>query len=106
MTTSIPIACSLNHAQSTDRRAELAALGSVLTAVEAWGLHARLVFPMDLRNDVERFVETESSCCPFFSFLVTGEGGQVELRVEAPEGAEWAVRGLVAGFVAGWDGLL
>jgi hypothetical protein len=106
MTTSIPIACNLDQVQLSDRRAELVALGGVMTAVEAEGRYARLRFPAERRDDLERFVEAESSCCPFFAFRVIAEGDAVELRVEGPEDSEWAVRGLVAGFVAGWEGLV
>jgi MerR family copper efflux transcriptional regulator len=106
MPTSIPIACNLDQIQLSDRRVELAALGGVMTAVEAHGLDARLRFPAERRDDLERFVEAESRCCPFFGFRVIAEGDAVELRVAGPEDGEWAVRGLVAGFVAGWGGLV
>jgi len=106
MTTSIPIACNLDQTRLSDRRVELATLGGVMTAVEAQGRRARLRFPAERRDDLERFVEAESACCPFFEFRVIADGDTVELRVEGPEGSEWAVRGLVSGFVAGWGELL
>jgi hypothetical protein len=106
MPTPIPIACSLDQVELPERRAELATLGETLTAVEAEGVHARLRFPADQRQALERFVEAESSCCPFFAFLITAAGDEVQLHIGGPEDSEWAVRGLVAGFVAGWGGLV
>jgi hypothetical protein len=106
MNKSTPIACGLDQVELPERRGELAALGSALTAVEVEGVHARLRFPIDQREAVERFVEAESACCPFFEFALIGEDASVELTVGAPDDAVWAVRGLVAGFVAGWEGLV
>jgi hypothetical protein len=102
----IPIACNLDRVELPERRAELAALGEAMTAVEAEGVHARLCFPADRRDALTRFVQAESSCCPFFEFDLTDENDSVALIVTAPDDAEWAVRGLVAGFVAGWEGLV
>jgi len=104
MPSTVPIACSLDQADLPDRRAQMAELGQTLTAVHAEGRSARLRFPVDQRTEVEAFVEAESACCPFFSFEQAQLGSQIELAVAAPENGEWAVRGLVAGFVAGWGG--
>jgi hypothetical protein len=106
MATSIPIACSLDQTQLSDRRADVVDLGRALTAVQVEGAQARLRFRAQRRDEVERFVEAESSCCPFFDFRVIAGVDGVELRVEVPKDGEWAVRGLVAGFVAGWEGLV
>jgi hypothetical protein len=73
-----------------------------MLAVDAAGQRATLRFPVERREGVEGFIRLESACCPFFDFRVVETDGLVELRVStAPEG-EWAVRALVAGFVAGW----
>jgi hypothetical protein len=106
MPNSIPIACSLDQADLPERGAQLAKLGQTLTAVHAEGLTARLRFPIDHRDEVEAFVAAESGCCPFFAFEQTTRGDELELTVSAPEDGRWAVRGLVAGFVAGWGGLV
>ena len=105
MPTTIPIACSLDQAALPERGAQMARLGRALTAVRAEGLRARLRFPLDRRAEVEAFVAAESDCCPFFAFEQAPRDGEIELTVSAPEGGEWAVRGLVAGFVAGWEAL-
>lgn len=106
MAQSPPIACSLEREELPGRARLMAELGRELTGVEAEGRHALLRFPSDRMEDVEAFVEEESRCCPFFAFQVSREGTTARLDVDAPEGAEWAVRGLVAGFVAGWGGLV
>ena len=105
MPETILIACSLDEAQLPDRAAAMARLGTSLVAVQADGRRAELGFATD-RERVDEFVRAESGCCPFFEFDVANGGGETTLRVGAPEGGEWAVRSLVAGFVAGWGGLV
>ena len=106
MPETIPIACSLDEVELPERANQLAELGRTLTAVQAEGRDARLRFPADQAEAVEIFIVTESSCCPFFTFERTEAGDEIELAVAAPPDGEWAVRGLVAGFVAGWGGLV
>lgn len=101
----IPIACRLEQRELPARAKLMATLGHDLQAVEADGLAARLRFGPELRPELEAFVKAESQCCPFFTFAVRDEPDRVRLEVAAPEDGEWAVRGLVAGFVAGWGGL-
>ena len=103
MPETIPIACTLEQADLPERAELLARLGQRLDGVEAGGLAARLRFPADDEDELRRLMTLESSCCPFFSFDLVESGDRLELRVSAPEGGEWAVRGLVAGFVAGWQ---
>ena len=99
-----PIACSLDQEELTDRGRLLAALGQVMTAIEASGRGAELSFPASHRDDLESFIRAESSCCPFFEFSLVEAGNDLKLSIGAPAGGEGAVRGLVAGFVAGWSG--
>lgn len=106
MPETIPIACSLDQAELPERGAQMSALGQALVAVHAEGAEARLRFPADQADAIDAFVAAESSCCPFFSFEQRPNGEEIELVVCAPSDGEWAVRGLVAGFVAGWDGLV
>ena len=103
MPETIPIACTLERADLPERAELLARLGQRLDYVEAGGLAARLRFPAEDEDQLRRFMTLESSCCPFFSFDLAEAGDRLELRVSAPEGGVWAVRGLVAGFVAGWE---
>jgi hypothetical protein len=102
----IPIACSLDQAERPARAERMAALGRDLEAVDVDGREASLRFIADRRQALEDFVRAESVCCPFFSLEIVAEPDRVRLEVSAPEDAEWAVRGLVAGFVAGWGGLV
>jgi hypothetical protein len=106
MPETMPIACSLDQSELSGRARSMAELGESLLAVEADGRHASLRFPTDRHQELEDFVRAESRCCPFFAFELTVEQQTARLRVGAPEGGEWAVRGLVAGFVAGWGGLV
>ena len=106
MPESIPIACSLDQTARKGRSAQIAELGQSLSAVRAEGASARLRFPLDRSEQVKAFVVAESRCCPFFSFDQVVTESEVELAVSAPEDAEWAVKGLVAGFVAGWAGIV
>ena len=105
MPQTIPIACSLDAADLPDRASLLETLGQHLVAVQTEGLRATLSFSRD-RTWLDEFVRAESSCCPFFEFEVAQDAETTILRVGAPEGGEWAVRGLVAGFVAGWGDLV
>ncbi len=106
MPETIPIACSLDQADLPARGEQMAELGQVMTAIEAEGCEANLTFPVSRRRDVEDFIRAESSCCPFFEFSLAEAGNDLKLSVSAPDGGDWAVRGLVAGFAAGWDGLV
>lgn len=105
MPQTIPIACSLNKADLPDRASLMEALGRDLVAVQADGLQATLSFQTDQAR-LEEFVQAESSCCPFFEFEVAHGAEATTLRIGAPDGAEWAMRGLVAAFVSGWSGLV
>ncbi|HEX2128910.1 MAG TPA: hypothetical protein VHF58_06805 [Solirubrobacterales bacterium] len=105
MPEAIPIACSLERAEMPERAKLIEELGETLVSVEANGRAAVLRFPLDRRDEVGEFVRAESSCCPFFVFDVR-EHDEVELRIEVPQEGGWALRGLVAGFTAGWKALV
>lgn len=106
MPETIPIACSLEQTERPGRAALVAELGAKLEAVDAEGLNARLAFPATQRAALEEFTAAETECCPFFIFELAEAGDRIDLHIRASEGGDWAVRGLVAGFVAGWGGLL
>lgn len=102
--TEVPIACTLSQADLTQRLTDARTLGAeALAGVEAGGRTATLRFSGD-REAVDRFVEAESRCCRFFTFEVTDRPEGIDLRISAPEGAESALRSLVAAIVAGWEG--
>ena len=105
MPQTIPIACSLDEADQPDRASLMDTLGRSLVAVQADGLQATLSFQTE-KAQLDEFVQAESACCPFFEFDVTPNAEVTTIQIGAPEGGKWAVRGLVAGFVAGWSGLV
>lgn len=102
----IPIACNLDGEDQPARAREMKRLGAALVAVSVEGSTARLRFDSRRVADLEAFVEVESRCCPFFEFQIEVADGAAELAASAPHDGAWAVRGLVAGFVAGWGGLV
>ncbi|MGI8460144.1 MAG: hypothetical protein ACR2OC_00705 [Solirubrobacterales bacterium] len=105
MPNEIPIACTLTESERPERAASAAGLGAdALVGLEVSGPRATLRFAGE-QDRVEALVAAERSCCAFFEFELVGDGEQTELEVRAPEGADWAVRGLVAGLVAGWERL-
>lgn len=106
MATAIPIACTLEEAERPQREALIEGLGKEMISVHAEGRRARLDFAHSQRAEVEAFVRAESGCCPFFDFQIAEERDRIRLEIAAPVDGEWAVRGLVAGFAAGWGGLL
>jgi hypothetical protein len=105
MSATIPIACSLEQADRPRRIELLAELGRSLVAVDADGLQASLRFDSGPKR-LKDFVRAESECCPFFDFAIDEGPASITLSVGAPEGGEFAIRGLVAGFVAGWGALV
>lgn len=106
MTANLPVACTLDQADLRNRASELGDLGRGLIGLSAEGARASLRFPAACSAEVDAFIAAESSCCPFFTFDKTLDGESIELAISAPVDGEWAVRGLVAGFVAGWGGLV
>jgi hypothetical protein len=105
MSQAVPIACSLPAAERPDRSGLMADLGATrLTGVRTEALEATLRFANDeeTRAGLRSFVDAESQCCPFFEFELRYQDGAEVLDVRAPQGGEWAIRALVAGFVVGW----
>ena len=106
LTTPAPIACSLQGADLPDRAEWMRELGQSLVGVDADRGRARLRFEAGRHAELAEFVAAESACCSFFDFGLTTENSTADLSIDAPEDAAWAVRGLVAGFVAGWGALV
>jgi len=100
------IACSLTADELPARLADASELGRRgLLDVRTDGSRAQLRFKDDpeVRAGVHHLVAAESKCCPFFEFEVREDGDATVLAIEAPGDGAWALRGLVAGVVTGWE---
>jgi hypothetical protein len=100
-----PIACSLSATELPARLAAMAALGaSALVDARSEPRRAELRFAAGdddgdgVRERVDAIVAAESSCCAFLTMSVSEEDGLVVLAIDAPEGAEVVLEGLVAAF--------
>ncbi len=85
------IACSLNTAELAERREQMRRVALI-------GARVQLRFPAAARAEVEDIVEAESRCCPFLTMQLADDGGEVVLAVEAPQGAELVLAGMVEAF--------
>jgi len=101
-----PIACNLEKAERPVRAEALAALGGRLVAIDAKGRRATLEFEPGAEEEIAELVEAEARCCPFFEFEQETAADAAVLRIGVPHGGEWALRGVVAGFAAGWRALV
>lgn len=109
MAEAAPIACSLSGDELPERAAQMARLGrNSLAGLTVKGSSATLRFHAGTGTEtaLADFIAAESACCPFFRFDTDLGDGEILLLVEAPADADWAVRGLVAAFVAGWGVLV
>jgi hypothetical protein len=99
MSAELPIACSLDAADFAARQAEIEALGAeALLDAHVHGVSARLRFRDDARARVERFIDVETRCCPFFGMRLDDAADGIVLTIEAPPGAESVVAELVDAF--------
>jgi hypothetical protein len=99
MNDSLPIACSLGGDDLSRRLREIRALGrAALTSVERGRARSVLRFDLDPshRDELERIVAAEASCCAFLR-LELSDGA---LTIEAPPGGEPAMYELVDAFAA------
>lgn len=69
-----------------------------LLAASVEGRRAELRFRRSARADVAAIVAAEAECCAFLAMDMRNEGDDLVLTVDAPEGAEAVVDGLVAAF--------
>jgi hypothetical protein len=99
--TELPIACSLDATQLSERLGEMSALGdAALVDARTKPLHAELRFAAGggVRERVEAIITAESQCCSFLSMGVSEAPDLVLLTVDAPAGAELVLAELVAAF--------
>lgn len=96
-----PVACSLSATELPLRLAEMATLGrAALVAAVADATRAELRFAAShgVHDRVSAIVAAESRCCAFLTMRVTDEHDAIVLTIDAPEGAQGIVAGLVAAF--------
>jgi hypothetical protein len=101
MSSELPIACSLDSSELSQRLAEIAALGrdALLDArVDDSLAQLRFAARAGIRDRVEQIVDAESRCCAFLQMRVSEEPGTVVLTIEAPAEAQLVLDELVAAF--------
>lgn len=100
--TDAPIACSLSAGAFKTRIAAIAELNrDALRAHERSDLTLVLTYACEARDRVHDLVRREQECCGFLAFDVSEEGGDVLVRIVAPEEARVAAESLYEEFVAG-----
>jgi hypothetical protein len=89
------IACSLTGTDLEKRLAEIAAAGKAARRVGD-----ELRFPADraTRERLAAIIAAESHCCPFLSFDLREDAGELVLRIDAPEEAKPIAAELVEAF--------
>jgi hypothetical protein len=92
------IACSLEGAAMAERLAAWRAVSSRALAVQQTtaGVLLRLPADAELAATVARLAGAEASCCSFLSLSLIIGADEIELRIDAPPGAEELARALVA----------
>jgi hypothetical protein len=99
MPTELPIACSLPASELPDRLAAMTEVGRTsLRSVSSEPNRAELRFDSEAREQVVALVDAERQCCGFMEFSLEERDDEVMLRIEAPEGAEPVLEGLVSAF--------
>ena len=98
MTSDTPIACSLTADEMPRRLDEMRAIGKdALLSVDSGGaMHFRA--DDETRERVRAIVAAESSCCPFLTFDLRDDAGELVLSIDAPAGAEPLAQDLVDAF--------
>jgi hypothetical protein len=94
-----PIACSLNPAEFSIRRARIADLNrTALASYRRDDLRLELSYAIEARPQVLEMVQAEQTCCAFLTFEVREEHGAVRVIVEAPERARDAANSILEAF--------
>ena len=98
MSSDLPIACSLSADELPGRIAEIGAIGKeALRAVEPDGV-LRFGADPSTRDRLEAVIAAESECCPFLTFHLREDAGELLLSIRGPDQAEPLVRELVDAF--------
>ena len=101
MTTSIPIACTLDAGAYADRVAWIAALNrDALRASRQRDLTLELTYDPSAAERVRELVRREQACCAFLSFGLKEAADGLVLRIVAPEKTRDAVDAFFAPFLA------
>jgi hypothetical protein len=98
MSSDLPIACSLSADELPRRLAEIGAIGQeALRAVEPDGT---LRFDADpsIRQRLEAVIAAESQCCPFLTFELREDAGELLLTIAADDDAAPLVGELIDAF--------
>jgi hypothetical protein len=79
----VVISCSLDEQGLREQRARYARLASSVTTVDREEGSIRFSFGKDLDLEtLEKMVEVERDCCPFFRFAIDGEARVLTVSVE------------------------
>ena len=85
--TELPIACTLDARQTSDRQALIAQLwADALIATEPIlaGMRARLRDSPDVERRVQELINAESRCCAFLTFELVRDGDELVLDITGP----------------------
>jgi hypothetical protein len=82
--TELPIACTLDAHQTSDRQALIARLWAdalIDTEPTAAGMQARLRHSPDVERRVQELIDAESRCCAFLTFELVRDGDELVLDI-------------------------
>lgn len=93
----VPLACALGPREIRDRQSTVRDLLRGRDARVEWitdGVRLRFTETEGLTAGLAQLVELERACCPFFTFRMTTDAGEIALEVSAPPAAADLVRAL------------
>ncbi len=82
--TELPIACTLDARDASDRQALIARLWAdalIDSAPTARGMRARLRDSPDVERRVQELIDAEARCCPFLAFELGRDGDVLVLDI-------------------------
>jgi hypothetical protein len=100
MSCDLPIACSLSDGEQSRRLAEIGAVGR--DALRGIDRNGELRFRSDpsTRQRLQAVIAAESECCPFLTFELRDQAGELILAIAGPDEAGPLVRELIDAFAA------